>query len=166
MPEISDPRQLLVYNLGSALTMEQTVREMLRTFEQRTANDWLKEHFARHREETDRQIRNIEYAFSALVGPPQPTPSPAVEGLQREAQNLLQKASAELLDAIAVSEAVELEHHEISVYEGLIATADALGDEDVGGLLRENLEQEQHMLGFLRGAAQHVAHKLAQAADN
>jgi ferritin-like metal-binding protein YciE len=41
----------------------------------------------------------------------------------------------------------ETEHHEIAVYENLIVHANAMGHEDVAGLLQENLDQEQHTLG-------------------
>src|SRR5438552_6928869 len=35
---------------------------------------------------------------------------------------------------------------EIAVYNGLIMKAEAMGEEDVANLLRENLEQEEHTL--------------------
>src|SRR5207248_9395069 len=51
-----------------------------------------------------------------------------------------------LNDQVIVSGVTETEHHEIAVYEGLITTAEAMGEEDVVALLQENLEEEEATL--------------------
>ena len=60
MANITDPQQLFLHNLGAALTMEQTVLEMLKTNEQKAQDDELKQQFSHHRQETEGQIRNLE----------------------------------------------------------------------------------------------------------
>jgi ferritin-like metal-binding protein YciE len=49
------------------------------------------------------------------------------------------------------------EHYEINAYETAIRLADPLGAEDVGGLLRANLEQEVAALQNLGEQADRVA---------
>jgi ferritin-like metal-binding protein YciE len=63
---------------------------------------------------------------------------------------------------VILSGAADTEHHEISVYEGLITKADAMGDQDVVALLQENLEQEQHTLEEVKRASRQLAQELAR----
>ena len=161
-PEIATAQQFLQHQLGVALTMERIALDLLATLEQRSANDGVKELFAAHASETEAQIGNVEQALSAVLGRPQAQPSPAIDGLQRQAQETLQRAAAPLYDAIALAAAAEVEHYEIAVYEGLLTTADVLGEQDVVALVQENLEQERHVLPEVLRYAHQVAHKLEQ----
>jgi len=70
-----------------------------------------------------------------------------------------------LADDVILAGCAETEHHEIAVYENLIVHADALGQEDVVALLRENLEQEQHTLGeVLKATVKHARQRSGAAA--
>jgi ferritin-like metal-binding protein YciE len=60
-----------------------------------------------------------------------------------------------------VAAAMGTEHYEINAYEAAIRLADALGAEDVGGLLRANLEQEVSALQKLGGEADRIARDAA-----
>jgi hypothetical protein len=62
---------------------------------------------------------------------------------------------------VILSGAADTEHHEISVCEGLITKAEAMGHQDVVALLQENLEQEQHTLEEVKRASQQLAKELA-----
>jgi ferritin-like metal-binding protein YciE len=57
----------------------------------------------------------------------------------------------------------ETEHHEIAVYEGLITKAEAMGEQDVAALLRENLENEEATLQKARLISQQLAQRAATA---
>ena len=67
-----------------------------------------------------------------------------------------------LVDALILGSAADTEHHEISVYEGLITKAETMGDQDVVALLQENLEQEQHTLEEVKRASRQVAQEMAR----
>ena len=164
MPKIGDPRALLQHKLGAALTMEQTVLEMLRTNEREAQDDQVKQQFSHHRQETEGQVRNLEQAFSALGFEAATTPCPAIDGLKKEAEQLLKQVSPELKDAVLLGGAAETEHHEIAVYEGLITKVEAMGEQDVVALLQENLEQEQHTLEEVEKRSEQLAHRLARSA--
>jgi ferritin-like metal-binding protein YciE len=56
----------------------------------------------------------------------------------------------------------ETEHHEIAVYEGLITTAEAMGEEDVVALLQENLEQEEATLQKAKQMSRQLAQGVSQ----
>jgi ferritin-like metal-binding protein YciE len=164
MPEITSPAELFTHKLGATLTMEQTVLQMLQTLEQKAHDPALKEQFAHHRDETERQISNLQQVFSALGEQAETQPCPTIEGLKKESEQLISQTADELIDAVLLSGAAETEHHEIAVYEGLITHAEAMGHEDVVALLTENLEQEQHTLKEVEAATKKQAKQLAEAA--
>jgi ferritin-like metal-binding protein YciE len=162
MPQISDPQQLFTHKLGAALTMENTVLEMLQQLEGKAQDPQLKQGLQKHRQETQQQIQNIEQAFQQLGEQPQPQPCPAIDGLKEEGQMMLQQVSPELADSVIVGGAAETEHHEISVYEGLITKAQAMGQQQLVQLFEQNLQQEQNMLQQTQQKTQQLSQELAQ----
>jgi ferritin-like metal-binding protein YciE len=164
MPEITSPNELFTHKLGAALTMEQTVLQMLQKLEQ-TANDpELKEQFSHHRDETEQQISNLQQVFSALGEQPQTQPCPTIDGLKEESEQMISQTSDNLIDSVVLGGAAETEHHEIAVYEGLITKAEAMGQDDIVALLTENLEQEQHTLKEVQAATAKQAQQVAEQA--
>ena len=163
MPQISSPNELFTHKLGAALTMEQTVLQMLQKLEQTAKNPELKEQFSHHRDETQQQISNLQQVFSALGESPETQPCPAIDGLKQEGEEMISQTSDALTDAALLGGAAETEHHEIAVYDGLITHAEQLGHEDVVALLQENLDQEQHTLKEVEKASKKQAKQLAEA---
>lgn len=159
---IESPRELFTYQLGAALTMEKTVLDMLGQLETAAQRAELKEQLRHHATETEQQIRNLEQAFHALGTEVDDKPCPAIEGIEKEGQALIKKGDDGLVDAVILSGAADTEHHEISVYEGLITKAEAMGEQDIVALLQENLEQEQHTLEEVKRAARQIATELAR----
>jgi ferritin-like metal-binding protein YciE len=164
MAEITSPTELFTHKVGAALTMEQTVLQMLQTMEQKAQEPELKEQFSHHRDETEQQISNLQQVFSALGEQAQTQPCPTIEGLKEEGEMMIAQTSDEIVDAVLLSGAAETEHHEIAVYEGLITHADEMGQDDIVALLTENLEQEQHTLKEVEAATKKQAKQLAEAA--
>jgi ferritin-like metal-binding protein YciE len=162
--KIESPKELFSYQLGAALKMEHTVLEMLGDLQEKAQHEELKEQFRHHAEETQGQIRNLEQAFSALGEEPDDKPCPAIEGIEKEGKANIKKTDDRLVDSVIVAGAMETEHHEIAVYEGLITHAEAMGRQEVATLLRQNLEQEQHTLDEVRRHGQRFARETAGAA--
>jgi ferritin-like metal-binding protein YciE len=160
--QIGDPKQLFIHKLGAALTMEETVLSMLEEFEQKANEADLKEQLSHHHDETRQQIANLGQAFGALGIEQERQPCPAIEGLEKEGEEMLKQSRQELYDAVILSGCAEVEHHEIAVYDGLITMADELGEEDVVALLKENLEQEEHTLKEVDKAFQKQSKTLAE----
>jgi ferritin-like metal-binding protein YciE len=162
--KIHDAEELFLANLASVLKMENTVEEMLGTLVDEAQDTKLKQQLRHHREETQSQIRNLHQVFQALGKEPDESPCLPIEGIEKEGQTKLKLVEDELKDAVILAGCAETEHHEIAVYETLIASADAMGQEDVVALLRENLEQEQHTLGEVLKATIEQARQKAGAA--
>jgi ferritin-like metal-binding protein YciE len=154
---LNTPEEAFNYKIGAALTMEQTVLEILDDNIEEAQDDRLKQLFRHHAEETKGQIRNIEQVFAAFGWDVDDSPCPAIQGIQKEGKANVKKTDDAIVDSIILSGAAETEHHEIAVYESLITQARALGRGEVVRLLEENLEQEQHTLQEVKSAAETVA---------
>ena len=163
MPELNDRKKLFVHKLGEALNMERTVLTMLKKNEETAKDPELKRLFGHHRDETEGQVRNLEQAFSSLGVDASGHVCHGMDGMKKEAQNMIEKVSPELLDGTLAGGATHVEHYEIATYKGLITDAESLRKEDVVALLQENLEQEEHTLTEVERAAQRLAQRAAIA---
>lgn len=164
MAKIETPRELFVHKLGAAYKMEKTILEMLEDLQEEARDAELRRSLAQHHRETQQQIRNLERAFDALGEDHDEQPCPTIEGLQKEGEQMLKDVDDDLGDKVILSGVVETEAHEIAVYDGLITTAEAMGEEDIVALFQENLEQEQNTLQKARRAAEKLSRAKVTAA--
>jgi ferritin-like metal-binding protein YciE len=159
MPEITDARTLFVHQLGEALNMERTVLTMLKRNREAAQDGEVERLFADHLAETEAQVSNLEQAFSALGQEPAGHTCYGMDGMKKEAQDLIDKIAPPLLDGALAMGATHVEHYEIATYSGLITQAEAMGEEDIVALLQENLEQEQETLAKMEQAAVRLAQR-------
>ena len=76
-----------MHNLGSALTMENTVDDMLgQLIEARRTTPSSSSSSGITRKRRRRQIRNLHQAFESLGQEPKEKPCPAIEGIEKEGQ--------------------------------------------------------------------------------
>jgi ferritin-like metal-binding protein YciE len=153
---LNTPEEIFSFKLGAALKMEHTVLGMLGDLKEHAQRPELKQLFSHHADETRQQIANLERSFELLGEKVDDSPCPAIEGLEKEGKANIKKTDDRLVDAVILSGAAETEHHEIAVYETLIANAEVRGAAEVAQLLRQNLEQEQHTLEEVKQSAQRV----------
>jgi ferritin-like metal-binding protein YciE len=156
------PNELLEYKLGSALTMERDVLKMLDKLEAAARSEQLKQQLRHHADETRQQLANVEGAFSALGMEADDKPCPVIEAIDKEGRAQIKRADDALVDDVILAGAAATEHHEIAVYEWLIAHVEAMEKPDVVALLQQNLEQEQRMLEEVRRAVRATASPAAQ----
>src|SRR5947209_4241899 len=142
--------------------MEKTVLDMLGQLEMAAQRDQLKEQLRHHAQETEQQIRNLEQVFQAIGAEVDDKPCPAIDGIEKEGQALITKADDGLVDAVILSGAADTEHHEISVYEGLITKAEAMGEEDFVALLAGEPRAEEAHAEDVKKASQQLAQELAR----
>jgi ferritin-like metal-binding protein YciE len=155
---LDDLQEAYNYKLGAALKMEQTVLEkILDDSIDEVQDPAVRQLFRHHADETREQITNLEKVFGLFGWEVDESPCPAIEALHKEAKTNVKKTDESIVDAMILSSALETEHHEIAVYEGLIIKARAMGREDVCALLQQNLEQEQHTLEEATSALEKVA---------
>jgi len=140
------PEEAYDYKLGATLKMERKVLEILEQNVEEAHDERVKALFRHHHDETRGHVANVERAFGLLGWEVDDSPCPAIEGLDKEGKANAKKSDDAIVDAILLQGAVEVEHHEIGVYENLILNARAMGREDVAGLLGQNVEQERHTL--------------------
>ena len=162
MATIETPSQLFVHKLGAALTMEETILEMLEELQDKASDPKLQKQLEQHHIETQQQIQNLRRIFDALGEPPEKQPCPAIEGLEKEGQQTIKEVADALVDSVILSGVIETEHHEIAVYDVLIIKAEQMDDDDIVALLQENLEQEEATLDKAVKAAEQSAKQLVQ----
>jgi len=162
--KIETPQELYVHKLGAALKMENTILEMLPQLEEHASDPQLKQSLQQHFEETQRHVTNLQQVFDALGAEVDESSCPTIEGLEKEGQANLKLVDDSLNDHVIISGVCETEHHEIAVYEGLITTAEAMGEQDVVALLQENLENEQQTLQKAQQLSQQLAQRAASVA--
>jgi ferritin-like metal-binding protein YciE len=156
--KLNNSREVFGHKLGSALKMEQDVLDMLGDLEEKARQAELKRQFHHHADETREQIDNIEQVFRALGEEPDESPSPVTQALEKQAKADLKMADDDsVIDMVILAGAAETEHHEIAVYESLIAQAEEFGNSDIVQLLRQNLEIEQHTLDEVKQQQRRLA---------
>ena len=160
MASIEMPHELFLHKLGAALTMEETILDMLDKLQEEASDPTLKRNLQQHRRETEKHVANLQQIFRALGEEPETQSCPTIEGLQKEGKEMIKEADESLVDAVILSGVIETEHHEIAVYDGLIIQAEQMDDEDVVALLHENLEQEEAVLDKAVKAAEQSAKEL------
>jgi ferritin-like metal-binding protein YciE len=160
--KIESPEELFVYKLGAALTMEETILELLEKLQQEANDPSLRRQLQQHHKETQGQVDNLHRVFEALGEPIDRRPCPAIEGLEKEGDMLLKEVDDSLNDAVILQGVLETEHHEIAVYDGLIIIAEQMGDDDVIALLNENVEQEAATLEKAIKATEQLAKRVVK----
>jgi ferritin-like metal-binding protein YciE len=160
MAKIESPHELFVHKLGAALTMEETILQMLEKLQDEATDAKLKRQLQQHHRETQQQVQNLHRAFDALGEPVEPQPCPAIEGLEKEGEQMINNVDEAFVDAVILSGVIETEHHEIAVYDGLIIKAEAMDADDLVALFQENLEQEEQTLDKAIKSAEEISHRL------
>ena len=150
-------QELFEYRLGSALTMEHDSLAMLGELEGAAQSAEIKHMFSHHAEETRQQIANLEEVFAVLGIEANDSPSPTTKGLAKEGTALIRKTDERLVDNVVLAAALGTEHYEISAYETLIASAEALGAPRIAELLTANMDQEKHTSEQLAAKAKELA---------
>jgi ferritin-like metal-binding protein YciE len=166
MGEMTDPRDLFLHELGDVLYVERTLVKTLPKLQKEASDTELARCFRDHLAETKLHVANVEDAFRALGKKPKAEKCPGIEGIKQEHDDFVEEESpsAEVLDSFLTSAGARTEHYEIAAYEGLIATARAMGEREVASLLSENLAQEKEALRLVKAVGKRLAQQSAKAA--
>jgi len=142
-PQVETAHDLLLEDLGKLLTVEETLsRRVLPLLVHEIKDDELRRLVQEHLEETYRHVERVREAFGALEAEPSGKPALGLDGLVTERESTIPDVASGLRPGVTCAAAMGTEHYEINAYEAAIRLADALGAEDVGGLLRANLQEE------------------------
>jgi len=154
---LNTPEEVLNFKLGATLKMERKVLEILDDNIESAQDDRVKALLRTHRAESEQHVANVEEAFGLFGWEVDDSPCPAIEGLEKEGKANLQKTDDALADSAILQAAVEVEHHELGVYENLLITIKAMGRDDAARLLHQNFESEQEALDKVRALQAEVA---------
>lgn len=160
MATVETPTELFVHELGAALTMEETILELLENLQDKAFDGKLRQQLQQHHTETQQQIQNLRRIFEALGRQPEKQPCPAIDGLEKDGEQLIKQVDDALVDSVILGAVIKTEHLEVAVYDGLIIKAEQLDDDDIVALLQENLEQEEATLDKAVKAAEQSAQVL------
>jgi ferritin-like metal-binding protein YciE len=154
---LTTPEEAFNYKLGAAMTMERRVLSILEDNIKEAQDTDVEGVFRHHHVDTEGHVRNLEEAFSLLGWEVDDSPCPAVDGLLAEGKANAKKTDTSLIDNVLLQGAVEVEHHEIGVYENLIINARAMGRQDVAEVLARNLTSESRTLEEVKRLQERVA---------
>ena len=164
--QMSNPRELFLHELGDVLYAERTLVKALPKLQEEASDEELAQGFGDHLEETRQHVKNVEQAFQALGEEAKAEKCPGIEWIKKEHDDFVanESPSQEVLDAFLTGAGARTEHYEIAAYEGLVTMADAMGEDDVATLLRENLEEEKAALRKMQAIGKRLAEVGARAA--
>jgi ferritin-like metal-binding protein YciE len=160
MATVETPTELFVHELGAALTMEETILELLENLQDKAFDGKLRQQLQQHHTETQQQVQNLRRIFEALGRQPEKQPCPAIDGLEKDGEQLIKQVDEALVDSVILGAVIKTEHLEVAVYDGLIIKAEQMDDDDIVALLQENLEQEEATLDKAVKAAEQSAQML------
>jgi ferritin-like metal-binding protein YciE len=161
-------RELLVEELKDAYSAEkQALRCMQKAFKMASAPA-LREGIELHIEQTQVQIERVEQAMEKLESRPGRKVCEAMRGLVEEAQHEISEHEGKgpIMDLVIVAGMQRIEHYEIAAYGTDIALAEALGEQEVVGLLSATLEEEKQTdLKLTEVTAQHIMPAAMEAGE-
>jgi ferritin-like metal-binding protein YciE len=142
--DIQTMDDLLLHTLQDIYYAEHQITRSLPSLIEKATNRDLSQGLKAHLEETKKQIERLDQVFKKLGQAPKGVQCPAIDGLIKEANEVVgEVADKQVLDAAIVAAAQAVEHYEISRYGTLIAWAEELGHDDIVRFLNTNLNEEK-----------------------
>ncbi len=107
--------------------------------------DELSQAVDEHLSQTEEHVSRLEQVFEMLGKKPQAQKCEAMEGLLKEADNIVEETNEGSMtrDVGIIMAAQKVEHYEIATYGSLVQLASIMGHEDVADMLRQTLEEEK-----------------------
>jgi ferritin-like metal-binding protein YciE len=147
MAEITTPKELFLHELGDILYVERKLAaETLPKLIGEVTDDEFRSGLEDHLEQTKKHVTNVEQVFAIFDEEPHEEECIGFEGLKKEHDEMIEKASSSLVDSIDLGAAARTENYEIAAYEGLRRMAKALGEDRAVDLLDQNLADEKDAL--------------------
>jgi ferritin-like metal-binding protein YciE len=109
------------------------------------SSEELTEALENHLAETEEHVKRAEEVFAAIGKEPRGKKCEAMEGLIKEAEEIMDEAEeGVMMDAAIISAAQKIEHYEIASYGTLRTFAQTLGLDEAAGILESTLEEEKN----------------------
>lgn len=138
--------QLMVEQLKDAYSAEKQALRIAQKMMKQASNEKLKQGFQMHFEQTEGQVERLEQALEQLGAKPGRKVCEAMRGLIEEANHEMQEADkGPHMDVVIVAAAQRIEHYEIAAYGTIVTLAKSAGQEQLGRLLGQTLDEEKKM---------------------
>ena len=162
MPKMTEPKDLLVHELGDLLYAERRFLTGTKGMAREANDPTLKQRLDQHVQVTEKQIERLQKAFESIGEKAKAEKCEAAIGLREEHDSFKseEKPTKPLLEAFDLGSGLRVEHYEIAGYRSAIAVASALGERECATILKESLAEEEAMATFLEKSAPAALQKL------
>jgi len=137
-------QQLFEDELKDIYWAEKALTKALPKMLKKITSSELAEAVENHLAETEEHVTKVEEVFELLGQKAQAKKCEAMDGLIKEAEELMSENEGVTRDAAIISAAQKVEHYEIASYGTLVAFAKILGLDDAAEILESILEQEKN----------------------
>ncbi len=159
---VKTPFDLFLIEMGDIYDAEQRIAQILPALANESSDPQAQNAYQVHLQQTQHHIQNLEQCFQVLGVQPQRQVCAAVAGLKQEHDTFLKEQPTEqLLTMFDLGAAAKTEHYEIASYQSLIEMSTLLGQQQCTPLLKQNLQQEQEMLGAVTQISQLLGQQTA-----
>lgn len=138
-------KELFIEELRDIYWAEKHLTKALPKMKKAATSDELAAAFEDHLSVTETHIERVEQVFEILEMTARAKKCEAMEGLVKEAQNVMEelpKGSA-VIDAGLIIAGQKVEHYEIAAYGSLVQLAKTMGENEVADLLQQTLDEEK-----------------------
>ena len=138
-------RELFIEELRDIYWAEKHLTKALPKMKKSATSEELATAFEDHLAVTEKQIERVEKVFELLDMTPRAKKCEAMEGLVKEAQNIMEELpkGSSVIDAGLIIAGQKVEHYEIAAYGSLVQLAKTMGENEVANLLQLTLDEEK-----------------------
>ena len=154
---------LFVDGLKDLLWAEEHLSKNLSKMIKGATSDELKKAFENHPKETNEHINRLKQVFESIGEKAQAVKCDAMDGLLKEAEELLKESDKGTLarEAALIAGAQKIEHYEIASYGTLATYAKFMGPYKAKQLFGKMLNEEKSADVILTGIAENFVNELA-----
>lgn len=138
-------KELFTDELKDIYWAEKHLTKALPKMKKSATSEELANAFEEHLNVTEKQIQRLEKVFGILDMAPRAKKCEAMEGLVKEAQEVISELpkGSSVIDAGLIISAQKVEHYEIAAYGSLVQLAKTMGENEIANLLYQTLEEEK-----------------------
>ena len=138
-------KELFIDELKDIYWAEKHLTKALPKMSKAATSQELANAFQEHLAQTEVQIERIEQVFEILEMTARAKKCEAMEGLVKEAQNVIeeQPKGTMVRDAGLIISGQKVEHYEIAAYGRLVQLAKTMGENEIADILAQTLEEEK-----------------------
>ncbi|MGI8638181.1 MAG: ferritin-like domain-containing protein [Segetibacter sp.] len=139
-------QELFLDSIKDIYWAEKSLSKTLPRLAKAATSPQLRQAFEEHAQETNGQIGRLEQVFTALGKKAQGVKCEAMEGLTKEADNMIKetKKGSKTRDVALIMAAQKAEHYEIATYGSLATLAAISGLSEIEELLGQTLQEEKN----------------------